>query len=146
MVTDFKTCRTCEEAQTVDSFYGRKDGSGVHNECKTCSRQRSLARYHALKPERKVRTPEEDRERHLRKNYGVTTEYYEELLIRQEFRCAICMTHQSHLSKRLAVDHDHQTMEVRGLLCTMCNLGIGNFRDNPMSLMSAVHYLTSEGR
>jgi len=39
----------------------------------------------------------------------------------QDFRCAICSKHQSQCKTRLAVDHDHQTGKVRGLLCYSCN-------------------------
>jgi len=42
---------------------------------------------------------------------------------------------------RLAVDHDHKNGEVRGLLCHRCNVGLGNFQDNPELLLKAYKYL-----
>lgn len=39
------------------------------------------------------------------------------------------------------VDHDHGTMEIRGVLCRLCNLGLGYFRDDPEVLLAAVNYL-----
>lgn len=39
----------------------------------------------------------------------------------QEQRCAICKKHESSFQKRLAVDHNHKTGRVRGLLCYRCN-------------------------
>lgn len=66
---------------------------------------------------------------------------YEFLFLSQDGKCAICGKYQSDLNKSLAVDHDHNTMEVRGLLCTSCNLGLGLFFDNKDILKRAIHYL-----
>lgn len=58
------------------------------------------------------------------KNAGIniTFEKYEQLRGAQNYSCAICNTHESRLSKALAVDHDHKTGKIRGLLCMDCNL------------------------
>lgn len=56
--------------------------------------------------------------------------------------CAICgMPESSKGSSRLAVDHDHITNKVRGLLCTKCNTGLGVFVDNTLFLSKAIEYL-----
>ena len=60
-----------------------------------------------------------------------------EMFADQEKRCAIC----GKLCERLAVDHDHKSMKIRGLLCYSCNTGLGNFYDNPVSLRAAADYL-----
>lgn len=64
---------------------------------------------------------EYQRNRSLVKNYGITVDQYNELLFKQNGVCAICKGIDKH---RLAVDHDHTTGEVRGLLCIRCNLGM----------------------
>ena len=55
--------------------------------------------------------------------------------------CLICKTSQDNLTKRLVVDHDHKTNKIRGLLCTNCNLGIGNLKENISYLKNAILYL-----
>ena len=58
-------------------------------------------------------------------------------------RCAICGKKRDGDGVRsLHLDHDHATMQARGLLCVWCNRGIGFFRDNPYLLRSAIEYLT----
>jgi hypothetical protein len=64
---------------------------------------------------------ESDRAGHLRRKYGITEEQYEELLLQQDSKCGVCGKHESEFPVRLAVDHNHRTGEVRGLLCNYCN-------------------------
>lgn len=59
------------------------------------------------------------------KKFGITEEEYEALLKRQNGVCAICKGPPDTRWKRLAVDHDHVTREVRGLLCMVCNTMLG---------------------
>lgn len=61
------------------------------------------------------------REYHLMRLYGITQDQYDDLLKRQEHKCAVCQKHESEFKTRLHVDHDHKTGEIRGLLCNHCN-------------------------
>lgn len=54
----------------------------------------------------------------------------------QKGACAICKQ-----TKKLVVDHNHTTKQIRGLLCSTCNLGLGMFQDNMDLLESAIRYL-----
>ena len=77
---------------------------------------------------------------YLRRLYGITVEDYETMLAAQDGRCAICQ--QPVLpDQRLSVDHDHSTQEVRGLLCSSCNLALGSFKDDVRVLEAAIQYL-----
>lgn len=78
----------------------------------------------------------------LLSKYGLTPEDYRELLAAQNGKCAICQQEAKHY----AVDHDHVTGQVRGLLCDTCNVGLGHFRDDVGRLMSAAAYLLSHGK
>lgn len=70
--------------------------------------------------------------------YGITGEDYWKLYAAQNERCAICRVARG-VTKRLAVDHDHNTGEVRGLLCGPCNQMIG--RLGTEALLRAARYL-----
>jgi len=73
------------------------------------------------------------REYSLKKKYGITVKQYDELLEKQNQCCAICDKHASEFKTRLAVDHNHVTGEIRGLLCTYCNHRlIGRHRDGAL--------------
>ena len=54
--------------------------------------------------------------------------------------CAICEAPPPE-NGSLHVDHDHETGEVRGLLCFSCNGGIGQFQEDPLILRAAIRYL-----
>ena len=71
----------------------------------------------------------------------ISEEDYNRLFDEQEGCCAVCGTHQSELDKRLSVDHNHETGEIRGLLCHPCNVGLGYFRDDEYRLALAIEYL-----
>lgn len=74
------------------------------------------------------------------KRYQITVERYHELLLRQGGVCAIC-GEAPKVGKRLHVDHCHDTRVVRGLLCGLCNRGLGMYRDQPSLLLKAASYL-----
>ena len=77
--------------------------------------------------------------RKLQQDFGLTPEDYWEMFDRQDGRCAICRDEPGW--KRLAVDHDHNTGEVRGLLCNACNCGLGFFKDDFELVSAALGYL-----
>ena len=74
------------------------------------------------------------------KKFGITLGDYDRMLDEQQGVCAICQTECS-TGNRLAVDHCHETGEVRGLLCSNCNLGLGKLKDSVKSLQRAIDYL-----
>ncbi len=79
------------------------------------------------------------RDRYLQSRYGIDEKEYERLLVLQHRVCAVCG--RAGKTRRLAVDHNHKTKKVRGLLCPKCNWGIGWFREDTRVLRAAADYL-----
>ena len=73
--------------------------------------------------------------------YGLTPQQWELLFTSQGSCCAICNTSTPNRGKGWVVDHDHKTGQVRGILCSTCNLAMGVFSDDPDLLNRAVTYL-----
>jgi Recombination endonuclease VII len=78
----------------------------------------------------------------LKKRYKIGLKEYNELLVKQENKCAICGTLKAgNRQKYFCVDHNHETGEIRGLLCSTCNRAIGLFKDDKKILEKAIIYL-----
>ena len=86
-----------------------------------------------------------DRQRHLafQKRYGITLNEYNDMREEQGNSCALCGIHEDNLTKKLHVDHCHETSIIRGLLCHACNTGIGLLNDDPDLLSKAIGYLNA---
>ena len=76
----------------------------------------------------------------LRRNYGITIEQYESMYRDQNGSCAVCVG-VNISGRRLAVDHDHKTGKIRGLLCSRCNSAIGLARESKDILLDLFQYL-----
>lgn len=82
------------------------------------------------------------RDAYLRRKYGITLVQYEAIKDAQGGTCYICRRANGR-TKNLAVDHNHKTGEVRGLLCGPCNKGVvGHLRDEPEAGLRLHQYLT----
>jgi hypothetical protein len=153
-----KQCTLCRETKLLLSFYtNRNTADGAGSYCRDCDRERirrwraanrdrvkaNNAAYAERHPERKKR----DHRQWWLRLYGLTQEDYAALLAAQDGVCAICQQPERYIDartgepRRLAVDHDHETNRVRGLLCGRCNRSIGQFADDHERLMRASDYL-----
>jgi len=102
-------------------------------------------------PEYRAVAREQSRRYHfahsIHARFGITAQEYEAMLESQKGVCALCgqeekeHDHRFKFKRRLAVDHNHSTGKIRGLLCARCNKGIGHFLDNPDLLQCAIEYL-----
>ena len=81
------------------------------------------------------------RDRHLYHMYRITLDDYNMIYDKQNGRCAICNKHNFECNKILSLDHCHNTGKIRGLLCSHCNHGLGQFKDDTELLIQAMKYL-----
>jgi hypothetical protein len=86
-----------------------------------------------------------NRRGHLKARFGITPETYVAMLDAQDGVCAICRRPETRIVRgcvsALAVDHNHTTGQIRGLLCFRCNSGIGALGDDPENIDRAAEYL-----
>jgi hypothetical protein len=121
--------------------------------CSTEHRQafRGRLRWETRKEEMKARHKkwatenfQKRREYNLKRTFGITIEQYEDLLDKQGRCCYICKRPETDFAKKMAVDHDHVTGEIRGILCHPCNkMLIGKHRD-PKIFLRAFDYLNRD--
>jgi len=79
--------------------------------------------------------------RRLDSLYGMSPEQFQQMVDAQKGLCAICHRLPHPKRPRLNIDHCHETGKVRGLLCHLCNTGLGSFQDNSAVLAAAIQYL-----
>lgn len=122
-----KDCARCGKDFELTEFHKnpqRKDKRGSY--CKNCVRELSADRHKKTYFEK----------------YGLTAEQYEKMAEEQNHQCKVCgQPAENERYKKLSIDHCHKTKEVRGLLCSMCNTGLGMFKDDPVKLLNAAKYL-----
>lgn len=127
---DEKMCARCETVKPASAFWKCKR-NGLQSYCKDCSMAYEKQRYPAGTPKPGKRA------RELRQKYDLTEAEYSAMFERQGGRCLICDVKKG----RLDVDHDHETGQVRGLLCHRCNTAIGLFGDDPNRMIVAAAYV-----
>ena len=137
MIIEAKTCRNCKGSFPLSNFtvHTRNKNTGhttYRPDCNPCIAAKKRSKYCSVKNASQM----------LKKNYGITLAEYDQMAEAQGHKCAVCeSTDPKGNGARFAVDHDHKTGAVRGLLCQECNTGIGKFRDDPALLTSAIEYL-----
>lgn len=163
-----KHCSKCTSTKPTDKFSNNKaryDGLSIW--CKSCvtaynkernkrpevkarTAELALVRYHKLTPEQKAEynSIERNKKWHLKRQYNITLDWYNEKLSEQGGGCAICNKKPSE-GRFLSVDHDHACCPtggkscgkcVRGLLCVTCNSGL-HWLENNSWRPSAESYL-----
>lgn len=130
-----KRCPICGELKERSEFYkwkSRQDGLTAY--CIPCFTERNK-KWNKDNPE-KSKSASIATSRKIK--YGISREEYEDILVNQDYVCAIC---KKEIGWEAAVDHCHNTDKIRGLLCRNCNLGLGGFKDNIETIKKAIFYV-----
>ncbi|MDP3987306.1 MAG: endonuclease VII domain-containing protein [Nanoarchaeota archaeon] len=131
---EVKRCYVCEETKSIKCFRRKKQKKdGLNGECEICDRKR----IRKMEKEDKNGSTKKRRRKKNLKRYGLTVESFEQLKSEQKNKCKICRIE----TEKLVVDHCHKTGKIRGLLCSNCNIGIGNLKDDTETLQNAINYL-----
>lgn len=131
------TCIQCELSKEESEFGNDASRpSGKFPYCKSCvsasrntykERERNRLYEKARRdadPDLRANRVDQERARRYKRLYGITVDEYDKMFEFQDGSCAICG--RPPKNKRLAVDHDHKTGAVRGLLCHICNQTLHN--------------------
>jgi rubrerythrin len=168
-----KTCTHCKEELSQTDYYRKCDTfDQLTSWCKQCINKRQHkwrqnnpkhnTQYHMTNKQQIAKRKKitnfvryyhkngylKSRANMLKREYGITIEEYDTMLLEQNHVCWICQKPESFVSNKangkvdcLRVDHNHYTGQVRGLLCSHCNFGLGHFRDDIKLLKEAIKYL-----
>jgi len=150
-------CKSCYSTRAARTYRERQSQKGRvvrervevpagHKYCRRCDQIKPFAEWHknarqsgGLAGYCKECRSELGRRGHLKRTFGLSPEERATLIESQGGTCAICDGPPQH------IDHDHTTGKVRGVLCGPCNMGLGQFQDDPTRLARAATYLRRHG-
>lgn len=137
-----RVCSKCGVRKPVDDFGIRSKGKYRRSRCKPCESEDTRLRLAQMSSADRVERSEAYWRSSLIRNYGITHEEYAAILAAQGGGCGICgSTKAGGRRSRLAVDHCHETGEVRGILCDNCNRALGLIGDDMDAVLNALSYL-----
>ena len=144
-----KKCSKCKILKPHSEFGKNiRKTDGYQNQCKECGyasseqwRLNNLEHRSAYNKQYAIDNKESIRNRALQREYGLTVEQFNEILLKQNNKCKIC---KKDFDGTPYVDHNHTTGKVRGFLCRPCNFLIGLAEDNSVILREAAHYLDDD--
>ena len=167
-----KICIKCMQEYPAENFAKHSTSGKPRRVCKTCRAKQSSAWKKTPKGKASVKAhakrvydkdPDAARARsrawnhansdsrintHLKRTFGITLVNFIAMRKAQKDCCAVCkkpetvVDRRSGKPRRLHVDHNHKTGEVRGLLCTRCNMAVGYVADDPKRAIAVADYLT----
>ena len=145
-MNETKTCTKCKKVKLKTEFHFRSKPYNhlLQSHCKTCKYEEHKSWVN--KNEAKVRVyrakdPWTFKKRCAR--HGINEKQFWEIYDKQGGRCLVC---EDQISAEIsAIDHNHKTKEVRGILCKSCNRALGLLKDSPSNLQRAAQYLLDRG-
>lgn len=150
----FKTCTRCQQSKALGNFPTYPNGKPKSwcSDCQTSyvrEKRRNTPKVYKRRGPVPIgttpTTPLQRRAHRLKNKFGISVQQYDAMYAAQGGVCAICGSAETKVIRgqvqRLAVDHDHTTGKVRGLLCHVCNVALGMLRDSPKLLQKALEYV-----
>lgn len=134
-----RTCKKCKERKALENFtINKMCNPPFEHRCKKCTNEYKK-KWENINPGRV-------RDSWLKSRFGMSLKEYSIILNKQQGKCAICKQPEHEFVegqrvRSLAVDHNHATGAIRGLLCRRCNVSLGTFKDSKLLLKAAIKYL-----
>lgn len=148
-----KVCNVCRVEKPLEAFpVGKGNKGGRVPRCKACVAEYAKRRYdadrdhvQAINKAWRDKTPDGMRTARLRHFFGISAADYDAKLATQSGVCAICgrpeTKHNQSGLMSLAVDHNHTTGQIRGLLCYRCNTTLGGLDEDTAIMRAMIDYL-----
>jgi len=142
-----KVCSHCKEEKSLSEFYkNRTRKDGLHSQCKQCmSRFNSTVSAALNKSKYKKKHPNKILNAVLKYKFDITRYDYDQMFEKQNGVCAICgkpeWVKQNGVIRRLSIDHNHKTGQIRQLLCQRCNLLVGQSEEKISLLLKIAEYI-----
>lgn len=142
-------CPHCKRVLPLDNFSHTRGKKNNAPHCYECCREiseegRNKEENRILRIEYYQNRKNYAKNQKLLRQYGITLEKYRNMLDFQKGKCIICGKTPAENKKELAVDHDHKTGKIRGLLCNNCNVAVGFLQDNHELALKIHSYLKDE--
>lgn len=149
MTEDGRICTKCSQFKEWENFSINKSNglNGRKSVCKPCTNKAERARNRRYRqcPKKSEELRQKFFEKNLKVSYNLTLSDYEQILEDQNNSCAVCgLSNDEYFKKhnqQLCVDHCHKTGKVRGLLCRVCNSGLGKLGDTSDGVYKGYTYL-----
>lgn len=141
-----KICACCKRELPLESFGKNKQKKdGKYSYCRKCCAEKYktyLQKNPGMKKKQGYKL-HRCKSADLKRRHNLSVKEYDEILFFQGGVCKICANPPNGTA--LAVDHNHFTGKIRGLLCRDCNLGLGKFHDNILLMEKGLGYLMEDG-
>lgn len=145
-----RTCKSCSIEKPLTEFYYKN--LNKEGRCKACVSELRKISYVANKDAKlkkvqqyRMENPEKIRDTKLKQAFGIGVDWYNDQFEKQNGTCASCKKPESTIWRgrvlSLAVDHDHFSGEIRGLLCMRCNRALGLLDDDEIIINNLLGYI-----
>lgn len=133
-----------EKVKKIKATYRERHRAELRQKGREYAREH-IAQHRANKRAWRKSNPDKTKNEKLKLRFNISINEYNDLLAKQNSQCGICKSNlifSQNNPKSPCVDHCHTTQKIRGILCRMCNSGLGGLKDSPELLRNAVLWIT----